>query len=137
MAEQSFNQTVESLFKGMDSFLTTKTVVGEAVKFEDGTIILPLVDVSFGVGAGAFTNEKKNNAGGAMGGKITPSSVLVIQDGKIRLVNVKNQDIVTKVIDMVPDVIDRFSKDSKKKKAEKEVDEKAFEILNGENDESC
>lgn len=133
MAEQNFNQTVESLFKGMDSFLTTKTVVGEAVKFEDGTIILPLVDVSFGVGAGAFTNDKKNNAGGAMGGKITPSSVLVIQDGKIRLVNVKNQDIVTKVIDMVPDVIDRFSKDSKKKKAEKEVDDKAFEILNGEN----
>ncbi len=133
MAEQNFNQTVESLFKGMDSFLTTKTVVGEAVKFEDGTIILPLVDVTFGVGAGAFTNDKKNNAGGAMGGKITPSSVLVIQDGKIRLVNVKNQDIVTKVIDMVPDVIDRFSKDSKKKKAEKEVDEKAFEILNGEN----
>ena len=133
MAEQNFNQTVESLFKGMDSFLTTKTVVGEAVKFEDGTIILPLVDVSFGVCAGAFTNDKKNNAGGAMGGKITPSSVLVIQDGKIRLVNVKNQDIVTKVIDMVPDVIDRFSKDSKKKKAEKEVDEKAFDILNGEN----
>jgi uncharacterized spore protein YtfJ len=132
MAEQNFNQTVESLFKGMDSFLTTKTVVGEAVKFEDGTIILPLVDVSFGVGAGAFTNEKKNNAGGAMGGKITPSSVLVIQDGKIRLVNVKNQDIVTKVIDMVPDVIDRFTKDSKKKKAEKEVDKKAFEILNAE-----
>jgi uncharacterized spore protein YtfJ len=117
----------------MDSFLTTKTVVGEAVKFEDGTIILPLVDVSFGVGAGAFTNDKKNNAGGAMGGKITPSSVLVIQDGKIRLVNVKNQDIVTKVIDMVPDVIDRFSKDSKKKKAEKDMDEKAYEILNGEN----
>lgn len=138
MAEQSFNQTVESLFKGMDSFLTTKTVVGEAVKFEDGTIILPLVDVSFGVGAGAFTNDKKNNAGGAMGGKITPSSVLVIQDGKIRLVNVRNQDIVTKVIDMVPDVIDRFTKDSQKKKSKKdadqEVDEKAYEILNGENE---
>lgn len=132
MAEQNFNQTVESLFKGMDSFLTTKTVVGDAVKFDDGTIILPLVDVSFGVGAGAFTNDKKNNAGGGLGGKITPSSVLVIQDGKIRLVNVKNQDMVTKIIDMVPDVIDRFTKDSKKKKAEKDVDEKAYEILNGE-----
>ena len=132
MAEQNFNQTVESLFKGMDSFLTTKTVVGDAVKFEDGTIILPLVDVSFGVGAGAFTNDKKNNAGGGMGGKITPSSVLVIQDGKIRLVNVKNQDMVTKIIDMVPDVIDRFTKDPKKKKQEKDVDEKAYEILNGE-----
>ena len=132
MAEQNFNQTVESLFKGMDSFLTTKTVVGDAVKFDDGTIILPLVDVSFGVGAGAFTSDKKNNAGGGMGGKVTPSSVLVIQDGKIRLVNVKNQDMVTKIIDMVPDVIDRFTKDPKKKKQEKDVDEKAYEILNGE-----
>ena len=27
MADNSFNNTVESLFKGMDSFITTKTVV--------------------------------------------------------------------------------------------------------------
>ena len=118
----------------MDSFITTKTVVGDAVKFEDGTIILPLVDVSFGVGAGAFTNDKKNNAGGGMGGRITPSSVLVIKDGKIRLVNVKNQDMVTKIIDMVPDVIDRFTKDPKKKKEEQEINDRAFDILNGKED---
>ena len=55
MADNNFNETVESLFKGMDSFLTTKTVVGEAIKFDDGTIVLPLVDVSFGVAAGAFS----------------------------------------------------------------------------------
>ena len=41
MADNNFNETVESLFKGMDSFLTTKTVVGEAIKFDDGTIVLP------------------------------------------------------------------------------------------------
>ena len=55
MAENTFLATVESLFKGMDGFITTKTVVGDAVRFEDGTIILPLVEVSFGVGAGART----------------------------------------------------------------------------------
>ena len=58
MADNSFNNTVESLFKGMDSFITTKTVVGDAIHIGD-TIILPLVDVSFGVAAGAFTQEKK------------------------------------------------------------------------------
>ena len=47
MADNSFNNTVESLFKGMDSFITTKTVVGDAIHIGD-TIILPLVDVSFG-----------------------------------------------------------------------------------------
>ncbi|NLZ83855.1 MAG: sporulation protein, partial [Clostridiales bacterium] len=67
MSDNNFNSTVESLFKGMDSFLTTKTVVGDAVKFDDGTIVLPLVEVSFGVGAGAFAGDSKNNAGGGMG----------------------------------------------------------------------
>lgn len=128
MADNTFLSTVESLFKGMDGFITTKTVVGDAVRFDDGTIILPLVEVSFGVGAGAFNGNGKNNAGGGMGGKITPSSVLVIQNGSARLVNVKNQDTVTKVIDMVPDLIDKFKKDSKTKEAEKQVDAQAVEI---------
>ena len=104
----SFDKTVESLFKGMDSFITTKTVVGDAIHIGD-TIILPLVDVSFGVGAGAFSGEKKNNGGGGMGGKITPSSILVMQNGTTKLINVKNQDAVTKVLDMVPDIINKFT----------------------------
>lgn len=117
MADNNFNSTVESLFKGMDSFLTTKTVVGDAIKFDDGTIVLPLVDVSFGVGAGAFSQEdkKKNNGGGGMGGKITPSSVLVIKDGTTKLVNVKNQDSITKILDMVPDFVNKFTKGKEEK----------------------
>ncbi len=108
MADSKFNETVSSLFKGMDAFVSAKTVVGEPVTVGD-TIILPLVDVSFGVGAGAFASDAKNNAGGAMTGKVTPSAVLVIQNGQTKLVNIKNQDTVTKVLDMVPDLIDRFT----------------------------
>jgi uncharacterized spore protein YtfJ len=126
MAENNFNSTVESLFKGMDSFLTTKTVVGDAVKFDDGTIILPLVEVSFGVAAGAFSGDTKNNAGGGMGGKISPSSLLVIQNGSSKVVNIKDQDSVTKIIDMVPDLINKFSKGGKKKE---EMDERVEEVL--------
>lgn len=108
MADNSFNNTVESLFKGMDSFITTKTVVGDAIHIGD-TIILPLVDVSFGVAAGAFSQEKKNNGEGGMGGKINPSAVLVIQNGVTKLVNIKNQDGMTKILDMVPDFINKFT----------------------------
>ena len=57
MAENNFQETVASLFKGMDSFISAKTVVGDAVTVKD-TIILPLVDVSFGVGAGAFAGDR-------------------------------------------------------------------------------
>ena len=108
MADNSYNNTVESLFKGMDSFITTKTVVGDAIHIGD-TIILPLVDVSFGVAAGAFSQEKKNNGAGGMGGKINPSAVLVIQNGVTKLVNIKNQDGMTKILDMVPDFINKFT----------------------------
>ena len=44
-----------------------------------------------------------------MTGKLTPSAVLVIQNGSTKLVNVKNQDGLTKVLDMVPDFVDRFA----------------------------
>ena len=108
MADNSFHTTVESLFKGMDSFITTKTVVGDAIHIGD-TIILPLVDVSFGVAAGAFSQEKKNNGAGGMGGKIMPSAVLVIQNGTTKLVNIKNQDGITKILDMVPDFLNKFT----------------------------
>lgn len=106
--ENNFNDTVNSLFKGMDSFISAKTVVGEAIHIGD-TIVLPLVDVTFGMGAGAFGGQNKNNGGGGMTGKVTPSAVLVIQDGTTKLVNIKNQDGLTKVLDMVPDFVNRFS----------------------------
>lgn len=123
MADNTFNSTVESLFKGMDSFITTKTVVGDAIYMND-TIILPLVDVSFGVGAGAFAQDKKNNGAGGMGGKITPSAVLVIQNGTTKLVNIKNQDGVTKLLDMVPDFVNKFtSKGDKASEAESGVED--------------
>lgn len=121
MAENNFDATIASLFKGMDSFISAKTVVGDAVTVND-TIILPLVDVSFGVGAGAFAGEKKNNAGGAMTAKVTPSAVLVIQNGATKLVNIKNQDAVTKILDMVPDVIDRITGAVGKVKTDEEID---------------
>ena len=115
-SNNTFRNTVESLFKGMDSFITTKTVVGDAIHIGD-TIILPLVDVSFGVGAGAFSQEKKNNGAGGMGGKITPSAVLVIQNGTTKLVNIKNQDGVTKILDMVLDFVNKFASRGKKDEA--------------------
>ncbi|WP_099468282.1 GerW family sporulation protein [Konateibacter massiliensis] len=108
-ADNSFSTTMGSLFKGMDSFITSKTVVGDAITVGD-TIILPLIDVSFGVAGGAFTDDgKKNNGGGGMGGKMSPSAVLVIQNGHTKLVNIKNQDGVTKILDMVPDLVNKFT----------------------------
>lgn len=126
--ENQFQGVVDSLLKGMNTVLTTKTVVGEATKIGD-TIILPLVDVSFGVGAGAGNSSQKGSASGAggLGGKMTPSAVLVIQNGVVKLVNVKNQDTVTKVLDMVPDMVDKFL-EKRKEKEDQVSDEQALDI---------
>lgn len=113
--KENFQGVIEALMRGMDTVLSTKTVVGAATQVGD-TIILPLVDVSFGVGAGAGSNGQKNSASGAggLGGKMTPSAVLVIKDGSTKLVNIKNQDAVTKVLDMIPDIVEKFSKPKEK-----------------------
>ena len=113
MAENNFTGVIESLMKGMDTVLSTKTVVGEATQVGD-TIILPLVDVTFGVGAGANSADKKSGGAGGFTGKMTPSAVLVIKNGTTKLVNIKNQDMVTKVLDLIPDIVDKFTTPAEK-----------------------
>lgn len=120
-SNNNFKSTVEALFKGMDAVVSSKTVVGDAIHIND-TIILPLVDVSFGIGAGSSSADKKEKGMGGIGGKMSPSAVIVIQGGKTKLVNVKNQDTITKILDLVPDVVDRFTgKDERM--TEKEVND--------------
>ena len=123
--ENNFKDTVNSLFKGLDTFISAKTVVGEAVHVGD-TIILPLVDVTFGVGAGAFEGDKKSNGGGGMTGKMTPSAVLLIKNGQTKLVNIKNQDSVTKILDMIPDLVDRFTAKPETMMSDEEAQKAAF-----------
>ena len=127
MTDNSFHTTVDSLIQGMNTFLSSKTVVGEAIHIGE-TIILPLVDVSFGIGAGSFSGEKKRNCAGGIGGKMSPCAVIVIQGGKTRLVNIKNQDTITKILDMVPDIVDRFSSSKDERMTEQDV----MDILDSE-----
>ena len=117
MAENNgtFQPTVDSLMKGMAGFVSSKTVVGEPIHIGE-TILVPLVDVSFGMGAGAFIGEKKRNSGGGVGGKISPSAVLVLQNGVTRMVSVKNQDSISKLLDMIPDFVDKFMKKVEEKR---------------------
>lgn len=125
MADNNFNSVMTSLLKGVDSVLSTKTVVGEPINVGD-TILVPLVDVSFGLGAGAGMQDKKNKGAGGVGGKMSPSAILVIQNGKTKLVNIKQQDGLTKVLDMVPDLVDKFTHKNDDMISDEEAKEVAF-----------
>lgn len=135
--ENQFQGVVDSLLGGMNNVLSAKTVVGEATKIGD-TIILPLVDITFGVAAGAGNNSQKNSSSGAggLGGKMTPSAVLVIKNGTTKLVNIKNQDTVTKILDMIPDLVDRISKPKDGEMTDAEVVDIAFPDAKDDSDDA-
>ena len=109
----SIPESIKALFSKMDDYVSTKTVVGEAVHIGD-VILVPLVDVSFGMGAGlgGGSDENKNDGGGgggAVGAKMTPSAVIVIMNGTVQLVNVKNQESFGKMIDMIPGLLSKLN----------------------------
>lgn len=119
MANTNIDGTISTLFHGMDGFVSSKSVVGDPIKVGD-TIIIPLLDVNFGMAAGAFNKQTGNNAAGGIGAKLSPAAVLVISNGKTRLVNIKNQDAISKIIDMAPEIVDRITSFFKKEKTEEE-----------------
>lgn len=126
MAESSFNSVVNSLLEGMEGFLSSKTVVGEPVVVGE-TILIPFVDVSFGVGAGTFRGEKKDNGAGGLTGKMTPTAVLVVQNNSTRVVSIKNQDSITKIIDMVPEIMNKITAKKEQKISDEDVIKAATE----------
>jgi len=124
------SENLKMLFSKMEDFVSTKTVIGDPVVMGDITLI-PLVDVSFGMATGvSATKEKeeepkgkaKDGGAGGMGAKMTPSAVIIINNGSVQLVNVKNQESVNKIIDMIPGILEKFNLGSLFSKKNKEED---------------
>lgn len=105
--------TMEKIRDMMDA----NTVVGKPIE-AGGVTVIPVSKISLGYGSGgsdfAQKNQKpdKNNAfggGAGMGVSITPVSFLIIKDGNVRVVSVEQPapTAVERVMDMVPDVVDK------------------------------
>jgi len=106
----SIKDNLGELFSKVEEFVSTKTVVGEPVVVGD-VILVPLVDVSFGMATGMTAanteagTKGRDGGGGGIGAKMTPSAVVVVVNGTAQLVNIKNQESASKLIDMIPAVI--------------------------------
>jgi uncharacterized spore protein YtfJ len=98
---KEFSPIIETLLEGMDSFLSTKTVVGEAREI-GGVTIVPLINVSFGLGAGTFSKESKTNGGGGLGGKMSPNALLIISDDDVRLMRIQSDKNIDRVLELAP-----------------------------------
>ena len=67
-----------------------------------------------------------------MGGRISPSAILVISNGVTKLVNVKNQDTVTKILDMVPDFVNKFTSGKKENSPVADAIQDAVDVIEKE-----
>ena len=102
MAE-NFENTVGALMSSLENYVSTKTIVGEPIQYKD-IVVFPMADVSFGVAAGACNKETKNNGAG----------VLMIQNGTSKVVNIKDKDSINKLIEIIPDIMNKLLGHTKK-----------------------
>ena len=131
MANNNTKELIQELFQGMDGFVQSKTVVGEPIKLGD-TVLIPLMELSCGMASGAFVkeNNKKGDGGaGAMSSKISPAAMLVIQNGRTKLIRVKNEDAFSKIIDMIPDAIDKITGGNKVSEAAESKGQEALDSM--------
>lgn len=114
------HSTMEKIHEMVD----TNTIVGQPITTPDGVTLIPISKVSFGFGSGGGDYGKvqpKDFGGGAGAGvKIDPVAFLVIKEGTTRVlpVAVPASTTLDRVVEMVPDVIEKVEKYFDKKKAE-------------------
>ena len=123
MSDCSINNMVDTTIEKIKSLVDVNTIIGETIKLDDGTAIIPVSKVSYGFASGGseFSGKKINNEnlfGGGSGAGVTISPVAfltVSKSGNIKILHVEPVLSTTeKVIDLVPDVVDKIGSMIKK-----------------------
>lgn len=122
-------EMIEGALTSVQGMIDTKSVIGEPITAQDGTVIVPVSKLTFGVGGGGSEFAAKDNkseptfAGGmGAGASVQAEAFLVINNSNVRLIPVKSSsNSVDKLIDMVPGMVDKvngFIASRKKEKGE-------------------
>jgi len=128
--EELMKEVVEQLEK----LITTKTIVGEPITVAGKTVV-PISKVSFGFGSGGGEgkrDEKSGFGGGGGGGaKIEPVAFLVISEDEVKLLSTTGKGIdIGKIVEAVPEVVDKI-KSMRGKKGKEKGQEKGKEQEQG------
>ena len=123
--EGMMNTTLEKIKQMVD----VNTVVGDPITSPDGTIIIPVSKVAYGFASGGSDFPSKAQpakeffGGGAGAGiSITPIGFLVISEGNVKMVSIEPCNTsADRVINMIPDVVDKVSGLLSKKNADKKT----------------
>lgn len=125
---------MSSSMNQIHNLVDANTIVGEPIKLPDGVTIIPVSKVSFGFAGGgsdfATKNQpqtKENAFGGGTGAAvtITPISFLVIKGESVRILPVAEpaSNTLDRIIELVPDLVDKVSAAIREKKTAAETSE--------------
>ena len=125
---------LESTIQKIREMVDVNSVVGEPIHTPDGVTLIPVSKVSVGFGGGGtdFVNSKdgENPFGGGVGGgvKVTPLCFLIVQDGNVRMmpVPVPANSTADRIVEMVPDTLEKLSAFLDRKKREKRKNNPPF-----------
>lgn len=130
--ETSMEKNVQGLLgtsmEKIREMVDANTVVGTPITAPDGTILIPVSKIAYGFASGGSDLPNKNNAdlfggGSGAGINITPIAFLVIKNGEVQLMQlVSKPDSTDRLVNLVPDLVDKVS-DLFKKKKEKDAGE--------------
>jgi len=101
----------------MREMIDANTIVGEPITTPDGITLIPVSKVSFGFAGGGSDFSKKQDSKVGFGGgtgagvNITPVAFIVAKGEDVDLIYVTPTALTTvdRVIEMVPDVIDKVT----------------------------
>lgn len=124
--KNAISAMMEASMGKIREMVDSNTVVGEPIVTADGVTLIPVSRLSFGFGCGGGDYGKQApKFGGAStaGVKVEPVAFLVVKDGVTRVMPVALPAVgtVDRVIDLVPQVMDRVENFIDKKKAAKET----------------
>lgn len=115
MKETPVNKIMENTLEKMREMVDVSTIIGEPMVTGDTTLI-PVSKVSYGFTSGGTDLPSKQNAelfGGGGGGGITisPVAFIVIQNDKVRMMQINNYtSSADRAIAMIPELVDQISK---------------------------
>lgn len=129
MEKNSIGELMDKTMARIREMVDVNTIVGSPITTADGITLIPVSKVSFGFAAGGSEFQTKNGkedkpdpfgGGSGAGVKIEPVSFLVIRDGSVRMIsaNAQQQTSVEKLVDAMPEIIDKVKEVLPKKKDE-------------------
>ncbi len=110
----NLKENLETIFSRLENMFRAKTVIGDPLTIGEITLV-PVVNVTFGIGAGggesaAFGEQGGGGLGAGTGARMTPSAIVVINGNQVSLLPVEGRSSLGSVIEQVPDIISELRK---------------------------